>query len=264
MIRGIVFDLFDTLVDQDHSRLVPVEVEGKRLSASTPHLYRHLEGHLEGGPFGEARNELSLLAFAELQREVDRELFERTLKRGIELATEDRFAALLERLPVSSASDAGELALGLTAVHMGVLREAVTIPIHHEAILATLATDYRLGICSNFSHAPTARALLDDAGFSPHLEAVLISEETGIRKPRWEIFAGMTDLLGLEPEEILHIGDSLTADVAGAAASGMKTVWLTRRIEDPDAELEKYAGPRPDFALEDLVDLPVLLARLSG
>ena len=39
MVRGIVFDLFDTLVDQNHGRLAPVMVEGRKLGATTPGLH---------------------------------------------------------------------------------------------------------------------------------------------------------------------------------------------------------------------------------
>jgi hypothetical protein len=43
----------------------------------------------------------------------------------------------------------------------------------------------------------------------------------------------------------------------------MRTVWLTRCVRDPDAQLEKATGPKPDFAIEDLIDLPVLVAKLG-
>lgn len=257
MIRGIAFDLFDTLVDQNHDRLQPVDVGGLRVSPTTPALFRALEGAFVEG------TSMSLESFAAKQRDIDRDLFRRTLKEGVELPTVERFGALLAELPLRDASAREALAAELTAVHMGMLREAVTVPIHHEAVLSALAVDYELALCSNFSDGPTARAILDESGFAPHLDAVLISEETGLRKPRWEIFAAVSDSLGIEPDEILHVGDSLSADIAGAAAVGMKTVWITRQIADPDALLAEYDGPRPDFALEDLVDLPVLAARLA-
>jgi FMN phosphatase YigB (HAD superfamily) len=184
LIRGIVFDLFDTLVDTNHDRLPSIEFEGRRISATTPRLHHH------------ATNvcglSLSLAEFADLQRAVDRSLFRETLKRGIELPTLRRFEVLAGRLGLGAGSD--------------------------------LPAD---------------------------------------RKPRPEIFDEVARALDLAPDEILHVGDSLEADVAGAGACGMHTVWLTRQVSDPDAKLEAYDGPLPDFALEDLLDLPVLAARLS-
>lgn len=253
MIRGIVFDLFDTLVDQHHDRLPAVEVEGRLVSASTARLHQHL--------VEQAGLTLSLIDFAERQREIDRALFGETLGQGIELPTQRRFEVLGEGLGLGGGP---ELARVLTSIHMKLLREAVTIPAHHEMVLAALAVDHRLALCSNFSHAETARAILDEARFTEHLAAVVISEELGIRKPRPEIFKEVIRVLDCAPREILHVGDSLRADVAGAAECGLRTVWLTRRVADPEAELEGHTGPRPDFSLEDLMDLPVLVARLSG
>jgi putative hydrolase of the HAD superfamily len=253
MIRGIVFDLFDTLVDLHHDRLSAVEVDGRRVPPTTLRVFEHVAGCL-GSSFS-----LSLGEFGALQREVDGALRVETLDEGRELATQQRFEALLERLGIERAG----LAQECTAIYMGLLRDVVTVPDHHEAILASLAVDHRLGLCSNFSHGGTARALLSEARFDTHLDTIVISEEVGIRKPRAPIFEAVCTAMELAPEEILHVGDSLSADVAGAAAAGMRTVWLTRRIASPEAELERYEGPSPDFALEDLLDLPVLTARLG-
>jgi HAD superfamily hydrolase (TIGR01509 family) len=252
LIRGIAFDLFDTLVDQNHHRLSPIEIEGRRVSATTPALHHHAVA-----TYG---IEVTLAEFAGVQRDVDRDLFRDTVKQGVELSTRRRFEVLVERLGLEGRAD---LPSQWTQIHMGMLREAITVPSHHESILASLAIDHRLAICSNFSDADTARLILDEAGFSEHLSSIVISEETGIRKPRPEIFRAVVDALGVPPEQILHVGDDLDADVAGAAACGMRTVWLTRQVADPDAALDAYEGPAPDFALEDLVDLPVLAARLS-
>ena len=250
MIRGIVFDLFDTLVDQNHRRLAPIEVEGRRVAATLPSLHA-LAREAAGVPH-------SLLEFAALLDEVDAELRPATIDRGLELPTIDRFAALARRL---GAPDAAGLAAELTAAHMGALRGVVTTPEHHALVLMTLAAGFPLGVCSNFSHGETARAVLAESGLLPHLRAVVVSDELGIRKPRPEIFEAVAAALGLAPREILHVGDSLSADIAGAAAVGMRTVWLTRRIKEPEAALARHVGPRPDFALDDLRDLPVLMAR---
>jgi len=253
VIRGIVFDLFDTLVDQDPARLAFVEHEGRRLSPSTVRLHAHLGRSGSDG--------ISLGDFAREQRDVDRGLRAETLDRDLELPTLRRFEALATQLGLA---DRDGLAEAWTRIHMDVLREALTIPAHHDAVLSTLAPEHRLGICSNFSHGETARAILAESGLDRHFSSIVVSEEIGLRKPRPEIFARVADALGLAPRELLHVGDDLRADVGGAARAGMRTVWLTRSIRDPEAALAAWDGPRPDFALEDLLDLPVLVARLAG
>jgi len=253
VIRGIAFDLFDTLVDQNHEGLTPIEIGGgRRVGATTPALHAVVTEKVG--------TSISLLEFADLLRGVDRELRVDTIDRGIELSSLDRFAALATRLGFG---DVMVLARALTEAHMRILRDAVTVPSHHEAILTALSVDYSLALCSNFSHAETARAVLRTARFDGLLTSVVISEEVGIRKPRGEIFEAVVDSFGFAPDEILHVGDKLDADVSGAAAVGMRTCWLTRRVKDPERRLEEFDGPRPDFALEDLGDLPVLVARLN-
>jgi putative hydrolase of the HAD superfamily len=113
----------------------------------------------------------------------------------------------------------------------------------------------RLAVCSNFSHSQTAFAVLEAAGLRWSFDAVVISDAVGFRKPRPEIFRATLGALGTEPEETLHVGDNLAADVAGAAALGMRTAWITRRVAKADEALAKHAGAKPDHVLADLREL---------
>jgi 2-haloacid dehalogenase len=58
--------------------------------------------------------------------------------------------------------------------------------------------------------------------------AVVTSEDVGAYKPARSMFAAGLAALGLGPDEVLHIGDSLSCDVAGAQAAGIRAVWLNR------------------------------------
>ncbi len=42
------------------------------------------------------------------------------------------------------------------------------------------------------------------------------------------------------------------------------TLWITRRIEDPDTALASYEGPRPDHIVADLKEVEALLGYESG
>jgi FMN phosphatase YigB (HAD superfamily) len=152
----------------------------------------------------------------------------------------------------------------MTEIHMGVLHEHTEIPGHHAELLAALGGRAGLGLCSNFSHTPTARRILAEAGFEPHLRAVAISDAVGWRKPRGEIFEAVLGELDARPEEVLHVGDSLRADVGGAAALGIRSVWVTRRIRDPERRLREHEGPTPDFVVADLAELGPLLDELGS
>lgn len=236
-LRALSFDLFDTLVD--------LRGVGDAFRTSTGALHAAVCEH----------REIEAEAFVAELRALDRELRKPRYAEGIEVATEERFAGLAQRLGI----DAPGLAERLTDIHMRVIRDQVRVPEHHRALLRRLRERARLGLCSNFSHAPTARDILAESCLGPELEAVVISVEVGIRKPRAEIFEALLEKLGARPEETLHVGDSLRADVAGAAALGLATAWITRRVGDPEAELAHHEGPMPDFVVADLSEIGALL-----
>lgn len=249
-IRAVVFDLFDTLVDLYSEKLPRIEYRGYLIPASARALHAALP-HRSGIDFD---------AFARTLAEVDKEFQASHYKNGFELPSDLRFGALCERLGISDP----KLPAVMAHVHMGLLREQVAMPLHHLGILCSLAERVQLGLCSNFSHSVTACSILEDYGLWSHLDAVVISDEIGIRKPRVEIFEAVLDQLAVERHQVLHVGDSLSADVAGAAAMGIRSVWITRRVKDPDKVLKLHEGPRPDYQIDDLAELEGILDKLEA
>ena len=57
---------------------------------------------------------------------------------------------------------------------------------------------------------------------------VTISTEVGAAKPDKKIFAAALQKCSCNMEEVVHIGDSLTADYEGAIQVGIKAFWLNR------------------------------------
>lgn len=245
MIRAVLFDLFDTLVDLHLEDLPETEVSGRRTRSTIRALYEAL------GP--EATVDLE--TFARMLREVDRELRAPRMEAGLELPTVERFTVLLERIGAPSP----ERALRLTEVHMAGIRSVARYPGHHGEVLDRLGRLARLGVCSNFSHAPTAREILREGDLLRRLDVVVISEEVGVRKPRPEIFEAAVERLGIDPEETLHVGDRLDADVEGAAAAGLVPVWITRRVPPGERALPRHGGARPAHVIRDLVEVERLV-----
>jgi 2-haloalkanoic acid dehalogenase type II len=87
-------------------------------------------------------------------------------------------------------------------------------------------------------------------------DAIITSKSCRTYKPGPEIFKAAMRELGTPPSEILHVGDSLEADVAGARKVGIATAWVNRGREAirPD-------GPRPDLEIEDLTGVLPLFHR---
>lgn len=86
---------------------------------------------------------------------------------------------------------------------------------------------------------------------------VVTSEGARAYKPRARIFEIALARLGAEPEHVLHVGDSLTADVEGASRLGIRTVWVNRT-----GLVRGASDPRPDHEIPDLSPLPELVDRL--
>jgi FMN phosphatase YigB (HAD superfamily) len=246
-IRAVAFDLFDTLVDLDMDGLPRVEVNGRSFPSTAGVLHAEVARHAP----------VTLEEFAAAQRVVDQEVRAPRYEAGRELPTLERFALVLAGLGVERPG----LAERLTGLHMGMLVGQVRHLAHHAGVLAGLRGRVQLAVCSNFSHSQTALAVLEAAGLRWHLDAVLVSDAVGFRKPRAEIFRATLGALGTAPEETLHVGDSLSADVAGAAALGMRTAWITRRVPKPDEALAKHGGPRPDHVVTDLAEIVELARR---
>lgn len=247
-VRAIVFDLFDTLVDLHMDRLPEVVIGGERLRSTYGLLHAALAG----------RADVTLEHFATTLRALDRELAVVMHRERREVPTRARFGELLRRLGV----DAPGLVETLTDVHMSALFGHVDVLPHHAGVLATLRERVPLGVCSNFTHAPMALRVLDEAGLMPHLDEIVISEEVGVRKPRPEIFEETARRLGVAPAEMLHVGDNLDADVAGAAGIGALTAWVTRRVRNPHRALQAHTGPLPRLRVHDLSELPALVDAL--
>jgi putative hydrolase of the HAD superfamily len=95
------------------------------------------------------------------------------------------------------------------------------------ALAALTEQGIRLGIISNWDER--LRPLLAEMGLLEKVEAVVVSQEIGARKPARESFAAAARLIGFSPGEILHVGDSRREDFEGARAAGFEALWLCRQ-----------------------------------
>lgn len=77
-----------------------------------------------------------------------------------------------------------------------------------------IAEKYPVGIITN-GFAETQWLKIDQFGFKETARQIVISEEVGVMKPHPKIFDHSTELIGIERDQILYVGDSLTSDVKG-------------------------------------------------
>jgi len=83
---------------------------------------------------------------------------------------------------------------------------------------------YRLGVISNFDLR--LYDILKHLDVLNAFEHIVISSQVGADKPSPRIFEEALKRFGVEPVELLHVGDDEAADGAGASALGLQTFSL--------------------------------------
>ncbi len=133
----------------------------------------------------------------------------------------------------------------------GISQGAVPIRGAHE-LLSYLSKKYTVCVASNASHARQVNRLTK-ANMIRFVEHVFSSEEIGHPKPEKAFFDACLARLGnVSRDEVVMIGDSLTADIAGGAQSGIKTIWFNYNHEPlPEEQLFTYAVEN----LEEIQDI---------
>jgi len=80
-------------------------------------------------------------------------------------------------------------------------------------------------VVSNIDRADVLQAI-EYHGLKP--AGVFTSEDAKSYKPRKELFEYALKYTGLSADEVVHIGDSLSSDIRGAASVGIKAIWVNR------------------------------------
>lgn len=88
--------------------------------------------------------------------------------------------------------------------------------------LNTLKNKYTLGILSNGNSYPEL------CGLNEMFQFTVFSQDYGIEKPDPLIFEIALKEANCTKQQIIHIGDSLETDIAGANKAGVHCVWLNR------------------------------------
>lgn len=124
-----------------------------------------------------------------------------------------------------------------------------------DALADLAAMEVRLACVSNaFMGYETLERILDAKGLGEHLEFVISSAETGIRKPDAAIYLAATNRLGLPPEDVAYVGDRVSADVEGPAQIGMPGI-LTHQYRQEDPLSGKVAPIAVIRHLRELADV---------
>ena len=119
-------------------------------------------------------------------------------------------------------------------------------------LMQYLSGKYTVCVASN---APHDQQLLrmENVGLTPYIDHVFTSERFGYEKPSVKFFDCCFDILkDVKKDQVIIIGDSVTADIKGGIDYGIKTCWFNYRNKPAQ-------GIQPDYTIDKLEDLLKIL-----
>nr|WP_275660293.1 HAD family hydrolase [Vibrio parahaemolyticus] len=123
-------------------------------------------------------------------------------------------------------------------------------------MLTDLRKHYKLVVITNgpiFSQHPKLKA----TQMNEWVDHIIVGGEEPEEKPAASIFQKALNLVDVKPEEALHIGDSLAADIAGANNMGILSVWVNATGASNPTEIT------PNFEIRETVELKEILKTLA-
>lgn len=114
----------------------------------------------------------------------------------------------------------------------------------------------RTAVCSNWGWDLTEA--VEACGLTGLFEVVVTSAQAGYRKPHGRIFNAVLERLELKADSVLFVGDTWSADIAGALSAGL---WAAQIVREVDRE-DEVAPPSRVIRIRALSELiPLVTTR---
>lgn len=191
MIRAVLFDLDNTLLDRDASLL--------RFIHSQHDRFQPFLGHILRGDFVNRFVELDAHGY------VWKDIV---------------YQKLIEEFGIHGISAKELLDDYVTRFHF----HCVPVPHLTETFEHLLQQQFKLGLITN-GYTQFQVSNIRALGIEPYFSAILVSEQAGRKKPDPSIFLHALELLSVSPQESLYVGDHPINDVQASKQVGMISVW---------------------------------------
>lgn len=171
-----------------------------------------------------------------------------------ESASQEAFRALragIARDRIRTASGASDEALHAAGIRAAILEEEAARYVLYPDALPALHRLADAGVESLVisNHVWALPEIIGQLGAGELFDGVVTSARCGYRKPHPAIFHAALRLTSAPPAEIVMVGDSVSADVRGAEAVGMRAVLI-------DREGTRQA-PSDVHVIRSLLDVPL-------
>ncbi len=123
----------------------------------------------------------------------------------------------------------------------------------------------KLGMISNIISESVVPHFLMEYGIYHDMDVILTSAETGIRKPDPGIFRIAEEKLGLTPDELAYVGDTISRDIIGTRNAGWKVMIQIPSGRAVDGILGFDGSEwKPDYTVTDLAEIPAIIRAVNA
>lgn len=230
-IKGIIFDLYGTLIDIDTDE-------------NLEEIYRGISHLLTYNGIDLTPQEVRsrYWELLKLQKTQSREEHH-------EMDVVAIWDAFLKNGGMTDEAARRSLTVTLSQLFRGISRKRLLLYPEVKRILASLQPVYRLALVSDAQVCfalPEIRAV----GLKEYFDPVIISSNFGFRKPDTRLYQKALSSMNLDPSEAIFVGNDMYRDIFGAQRAGLKTIFF-----ESNQGAKTHEGVTPDFSTKIFSDV---------
>ena len=135
---------------------------------------------------------------------------------------------------------------------------AVKYPFTEPTLIRLKEMGLKLGIITNGEHDLQWNKLRH-LNFDYLFDEIVISGDVGVQKPETKPFEVMSKKLGIEPQNLLYVGDNPLNDVEGSRKAGYTPVWVKTIGNWCFDDIEHC-----EYEVDTVAEIPDLVLKLNG
>ena len=116
---------------------------------------------------------------------------------------------------------------------------------------------YKIGLITNGGHNPQTLKI-KMLGLENIFDEIVISGDVGVSKPDPKPFTAFAEKIGIDPKEMMYVGDHPLNDVEGSRRVGYTPVWVKTTGTWFFDDIEKAP-----YEVDTVAELPELLAKID-
>ncbi len=143
------------------------------------------------------------------------------------------------------------------------------IPNVDKAIEYVKIKGFKAGIISNtgLTGGKSLRRIINQYNILHFFDETAFSDEVGLQKPNPKIFENLASKLNIDVSEILHVGDTIFADIVGARNAGLQEGILYLGAFDDNYQERKleedFLEFNPRYVIDDYRDFPEVMNAIA-